>query len=74
MQLSRALETSYVLSSASLKDASSLLHALTVIRSLLDVQLEPSEEEMLKRCLWYHLAFVAFYLNLTLNHELFLYL
>lgn len=51
-QLIRSLEKAYVISERSREDINSLLRSLGLVRSLLMVQVDPDEEEILKANIW----------------------
>ncbi|CAH1792824.1 unnamed protein product, partial [Owenia fusiformis] len=51
-EVCRALEKTYVISSASTEDINNLLRALGITRALLNVQVGGEEEELLKTSLW----------------------
>ncbi|KAI1309033.1 Ryanodine receptor [Halotydeus destructor] len=51
-ELVEALEQTYVLSSSSKQDVITMFEHLTVVRSLLPVQMSPEEEEIMRETLW----------------------
>ena len=51
-ELASALETAYVISSASKADIAELLRCMGTVRGLLTVQVDEMEEELLKTNIW----------------------